>query len=566
MVANPSHNLNGSQPHEIVETTDAHRELPVHSCSQSAAPRVLDYGQIEAELESYEATERQRLGLPPKQTCHWHDPNPQKFTRAQRDTTTILIGGLTVAQDRLIRAAWNGLGYRVESLPCPDKAALHFGKEYGSRGQCNPTWFTVGNLIKYLVHLRDEQHIPVEEIVERYLFLNAGACGPCRFGMYPTEYRKALRDAGFPGFRVLLFQQNSVNQTDGGEPGLQLNMRFFHEMVKGMLVGDVLNMIGYRIRPYERQPGRTDQVLGHCQNILEGALARRQSVVRALRRCRKLLADIEVDRLQVKPKVIVLGEFWAMTTEGDGNYHLQRFLEAEGAEVDIQPLASWLLYLIWQWRFDTLRRLELRGEDVGRKGLAGKHGNRRLWKLWIAERMVRGMFRSYARAIGLIRCGLPDMDELARQAQDFYDLEVRGGDGHMEVGKLIEAVTRNKAHMVVSVKPFGCMPSSGVSDGVQSAVLGKHPQAIFCPVETTGDGEVNFQSRILMSLFKARRKAREEFQSVLADSRLDSGDVRQLLTRKQKRATYYPRHEFAGTATNMVNHATHNFLLKASHP
>ena len=27
-----------------------------------------------------------------------------------------------------------------------------------------------------------------------------------------------------------------------------------------------------------------------------------------------------------------------MTTEGDGNYHLQRFLEEEGAEVAIQPL------------------------------------------------------------------------------------------------------------------------------------------------------------------------------------------------------------------------------------
>lgn len=41
-------------------------------------------------------------------------------------------------------------------------------------------------------------------------------------------------------------------------------------------------------------------------------------------------------RTQAKPKTSVLGEFWAMTTEGDGNYHLQRFLEKEGAEPDIQ--------------------------------------------------------------------------------------------------------------------------------------------------------------------------------------------------------------------------------------
>jgi len=39
-------------------------------------------------------------------------------------------------------------------------------------------------------------------------------------------------------------------------------------------------------------------------------------------------------------------------------------------------------------------------------------------------------------------------------------------------------------------------------------VLNRLPQAIFCPVETSGDGEVNFQSRVLMYLFKARRRAK----------------------------------------------------------
>jgi predicted nucleotide-binding protein (sugar kinase/HSP70/actin superfamily) len=41
-----------------------------------------------------------------------------------------------------------------------------------------------------------------------------------------------------------------------------------------------------------------------------------------------------------------------MTTEGDGNYGLQRFLEQEGAEVDIQIVTNWILYMIWE---NTLR-------------------------------------------------------------------------------------------------------------------------------------------------------------------------------------------------------------------
>ena len=60
--------------------------------------------------------------------------------------------------------------------------------------------------------------MPGKEIVENYVFLTAGACGPCRFGMYVTEYRKALRDAGFDGFRVMLFQQQGgLKQATGDE-------------------------------------------------------------------------------------------------------------------------------------------------------------------------------------------------------------------------------------------------------------------------------------------------------------------------------------------------------------
>ena len=171
-----------------------------------AAPRVQSYQEIERQVAEFEAAERRRLGLeaPPDQ---WHDPNPSTFTAAQRSDTTILAGGLTVAQDRFVQAALEGLGYRIEVLDCPDVEALHVGKEFGNRGQCNPTYFTVGNLLKKLIHLRDVEGLPVEEIVQRYLFMTAGACGPCRFGTYVTEYRKALRDAGFEGFRVLLFQQ-----------------------------------------------------------------------------------------------------------------------------------------------------------------------------------------------------------------------------------------------------------------------------------------------------------------------------------------------------------------------
>lgn len=508
---------------------------------------------IETELRRFEAGERRRLKLETEPVAQWHDPNPQKFTRAQRTETTILIGGLTILQDTLLQAAWEALGYRIEVLPCPDTTALHFGKEFGNRGQCNPTYFTVGNLIKRLLHLRDVDGIPVKQIVERYVFLTAGACGPCRFGTYATEYRKALRDAGFDGFRVMLFQQQGgVKQATGPDAGLEMNPRFFVQILKALIAGDVVNAVGYRIRPYEIEAGATDRALERSRAILCEAFRRKRSILRALRRCRRELSAVAVDRLQPKPKVMIIGEFWAMTTEGEGNYRLQRFLELEGAEVDIQVVTAWLLYMIWQNERDTKRRLDLRGEDTSGKGLAGRDGQRLLRKLWVAERIVRMTFHAFAAAVGLSRYHLPDMEEIAQLAQPFYDVELRGGEGHMEAGKLIESVKRKKAHMVVSVKPFGCMPSSGVSDGIQSAVLARLPEAIFCPIETTGDAAVNAQSRIQMHLFKARRRAKEEFQGALAARGLGIEEAAELVRRRAKRATDYASHVVAGSAANLV--------------
>jgi len=56
-----------------------------------------------------------------------------------------------------------------------------------------------------------------QDIIDNHVFITAGACGPCRFGMYEAEYRLALRNSGFDGFRVMLFQQSGgLNQSEAG--------------------------------------------------------------------------------------------------------------------------------------------------------------------------------------------------------------------------------------------------------------------------------------------------------------------------------------------------------------
>ena len=520
--------------------------------------RSLPMVDLEAELRVFEEAERKRLGLDGKTEQWIEDMANLTFTKSERSKITILVSGLTMAHDYFVEGGLTGVGYKVQMLDCPDVAALQFGKEFGNRGQCNPTYFTVGNLVKFLCTLRDKHGMSAKEIVAKYVFLTAGACGPCRFGMYVTEYRKALRDAGFDGFRVVLFQQTGgLSQATGEESGLEMSPTFFWAIVKALVAGDVLNALGYRIRPYEINAGDTDRALEQCKKIVYEALRSRSNVLRALLKCKPLLAAIPVDRTLAKPKVSIIGEFWAMTTEGDGNYQLQRFLEGEGAEADIQLVTAWILYMLWEARRDTKERADLRGADQSYYGIA-KLGPfdiaQKVLGVTVADKIVRSLFHVFAYAGGLHGYHLPDMFEIAKVSHDYYNNDLRGGEGHMEVGKLIMNVLHSKAHMTLSVKPFGCMPSAGVSDGVQTAITEKLPGAIYCPVETSGDGRVNFYSRVQMYLFKAKQAAAQELERACEENGVTMDQVRAFLAKTPRFAhsLHKAPHRYAGTGADLV--------------
>jgi predicted nucleotide-binding protein (sugar kinase/HSP70/actin superfamily) len=239
----------------------------------------------------------------------------------------------------------------------------------------------------------------------------------------------------------------------------------------------------------------------------------RESPIPALRRVRRRLNQVPVDYSRIKPRVKIVGEFWAQTTEGEGNYQLARWLESEGAEVVREPVGTWVEYLLWN-------RLQ-RARD--RRGVpsapSDRHSPLLELKLRAGQLLFDSVYGSYRAALGLRTEPIASMETLARLAHDYYDTRIRGGEAFLEVAKTIFAVRRRKAHMVVSVKPFGCMPSTQ-SDGVQVRVVADHPEALFVAIETSGDSEVHVKSRVQMILFEARERAREEFDRVAGETGL----------------------------------------------
>ena len=559
---------------------------------------ILDDDAIRAAVSA----ERERLmreaGISVGPVSHFKRPVERTFTRAERGQVTIWLGGLTMRHEQLIIAGLEGMGYKVGLVPTPVKADFQAGKEFGNNGQCNPTYFTVGALVNHLRRMRDEQGIPLETILRDHVFITAGACGPCRFGMYEAEYRLALRNSGFDGFRVLLFQQGGGLDQSAVEAGIDFNLNFFLSLLNGIFMGDLLNEVAYQIRPYEVVPGQTNRVFLKCLELCQEALRKknydeinggalsallsRVAPVKGpddaakfldqlrgtyyadvLDQCRRIIDDeIEVDYTRPRPVVKVTGEFWAQTTEGDGNFRMFPFLEGEGAEVLVEPVSTWISYLINQARNEKRDRKNLREDGTTtpvwnlRRRISEELAFRKQTiALDLAQRILRREYDKLRQALGGTAHELADQLELTRVGHPYYNSRSGGGEGHLEVAKNIYYVNHELCHMVLSLKPFGCMPSTQ-SDGAQAAVVSHYKDMIYIPIETSGEGDINAYSRVQMALGEAKNKCKNEFVRAVEQAGYSLDQIRDYIAshRELRRPLRHVSHRkgVIGKAANFV--------------
>jgi len=496
-------------------------------------------------------------------------PQELPFTAEERDSVTILFGGLTWKHERLIEGLLAGAGYKCQRLPETDRAAHEIALEYCASGLCNPVYFTVGNLLRHLRRLQ-ESGLSAAEIVKKYVYFTAACGGPCRFGMYEAEFRTALAAAGFKGFRVLSFSQDRGIHATSGHSGLDFTVDFGFNTMHAFILGDLMNCAQRRIEPFEAQAGATKRAISRMTGAIaehfktypdfqfDEILPRRlcpprespayfvpnrlvkawnhlygNALTTILPRVSRDLREVEVDWLRVKPIVKVIGEFWAQMTESDGNFRMLDFLEQEGAEVSIEPISTWILYLLQQKKANAAERRQMarytapwtspKQAALARLASCGK-----ALGLSAGAGIYRHHFHRLAKLLGFPPQHLPSQRELSELAAPFYDPHLRGGEGHLEVAKTLYYTHRKECHLVLALKPFGCLPSVQ-SDGVQASLVERFPEVSFLPVETSADGEIHAYSRVQMALSEARAKALSEFEQVLESTHRSIEEIREFV-------------------------------------
>lgn len=521
------------------------------------------------------------------------------FTAEERSTVTILFGGLTWKHERLIEGLLAGAGYRCQRLPETDRRAHELGKEFCASGLCNPVYFTVGNLIHFL-QWKEKSGLSRADIVDKYLYFTAACGGPCRFGMYESEFRAALKAAGFDGFRVLSFSQDHGIYASSGHSGLQFSADFGWNALHTFVLGDLLNGVQHRLKPFEIHAGAadsavaraTDAIAEHFQSnpsfelqdilpafLLPDSKSRwyrfpnslgklwshlyGNALTTILPAAANELKNIEVDWLRVRPVVKVIGEFWAQMTESDGNFRMLEFLEKEGAEVSIEPISTWLLYLLHQRKARVAYEQRMAtytapwtspGKAIAaRAALLGKRMG-----FALGARIYLHHFSRLAKLLSLPDQVPAPQEALASLAAPYYSTFLRGGEGHLEVGKTLYYTQHRACHLVLALKPFGCLPSIQ-SDAVQASLVEKFPEVSFLPIETSSDGEIHAYSRVQMALSEARVKALLEFEQTLKTAHHSLEEIRAFVAAHRELRSplsSIPRHpSVVSTAANFLLYA-----------
>ena len=451
---------------------------------------------------------------PPKyiRKNQWDGLNSPVWDKKDKENTVILFNFFEENKSFFLQAYFHRTGYKYRDLGNHTKDHFLVGREYGTRMQCNPVYFTLGTFIDELLRIEKEDGLSKEEITQKYIILcGGGQCGPCRYGMYPEEYMKVTNAMGFKDFRILIFNSDIVQ-----DPPMPKNSAFkfsvyfkIHAALSSIL-GDFIHIAECAVRPYAKDRNAAMEIINECKNDILKAFKSRLFLFKlpaALRKAGKKIAKIE--RIKKKfPLILVTGEIFANMAHGDANYNLRRFIADEGCEAIPCLFTQRIIYEGWSKNYRYYEHLKYAG-DKKRAGFCRSYIRRQ--NLSIAAVKVMYNFLNYffnQKQFGG-RGEIHDLDELSKLGHDHYHTSIFGGEGNLEIAEAIHY--NDKIDGFISVKPFGCMPSSGVSDGVQSKIMAMYPNLNFLSIETSGDNEVSILSRVSMTLFKAKQKIQMQF-------------------------------------------------------
>jgi len=334
------------------------------------------------------------------------------------------------AHAEVLAAAMSAYGVNAIVLPEADERNMLYSNMVTSGKECLPYRVTLGDFLRFFHENGDGKN------VEGFM---PSSFGPCRLGKYALEHSKILREMGFD-----LPIRTTVSNNAYADMGLSL--AFERLAWRGLVVGDYLERLLWRSRPYEKEAGSADQLFNKYLFAVAERTRRKEPLDDLLKEATaefKSLIDPDKPR---RPLVGINGEIFLRSNKFSNN-DLVRACEGAGLEVVVSPMGEWIKYITHRNIEDAL-------------------GDRKLKKIinGYLRKMVQGHIEHKVASDfkDLIDDSEPTVKELLALSGHYLSSRC-GSEAVLSIGSGIEWMESPKYAGVISVMPHGCMPGGIVA-------------------------------------------------------------------------------------------------------
>jgi len=403
------------------------------------------------------------------------------FTTEMKKRHTILAPQMSPIHFQFLQTGLQKAGYNVVIAPMPDKTAIDEGLKYVHNDACYPTIIVVGQLLRALKS--------GEFDINNTSIIMSQTGGGCRATNYIAIIRKALKDAGMPQVPVI-----SLSAGLEEAPGFSLSLSLLDDWIMGIIYGDLLMRVLYRVRPYEKVPGSANQLYQYwadkCQKALLAGNKRdfKENTYGIVRD----FDCLEIDEQIVKPQVGIVGEI-LVKYHPAANGNIVELLESEGAEAVVPDMMDFFLYCV----YDRKVQYEL---------LSGSFAGMLKARLLIkAIEFYRSNMKKALLASKRFQPPLA-IETIAQMAAKHLSLGNVTGEGWLLTGEMIELIHSGVTN-IVCLQPFACLPNHITGKGMIKELRRCYPEANIVPIDyDPGASEVNQLNRIKLMLSVAREK------------------------------------------------------------
>ena len=412
------------------------------------------------------------------------------FTEDMKKTHTILIPNMAPVQFRILAAAMEHKGYKVELLGNCGSQVSELGLKYVHNDTCYPALLVIGQFLDALQSGKyDLDHTAL-------IITQTG--GGCRASNYIFLLRKALEKAGYGNIPVLSLNFSGLEKGNS----LPMDLTFIRMALAAIYYGDLLVTLKAQTAPYEIHPGDAAALQEKwldtiCGWVHEGKGFSQQEMKAAMPKIAAEFAAIPVHRVP-KVKVGVVGEIYVKYSPL-GNNDLENFLATQDCEVNLPGLMGFVQYCA----YNPSETARLYGGSFLEKHISD------LILGYIAQMEKVSI---HALKDNGYHAPLP-FSELTELTEGLISKGDKMGEGWLLTAEMAELI-RSGYENIICAQPFGCLPNHICGKGMINKLRELYPQANITPIDYDPSAtRVNQENRIKLMLAVARERLAEKAEA-----------------------------------------------------